>query len=257
MKTKTTFFSAAVFALSLGLFVLPASSDARGSGNPVAPCAVRNVPGGGMVTIIANMPREELSSDEAVGLSKMREEEKLARDVYRVLFEQWNLPIFNNILQSEQRHMDMVKILLDRYELADPVTDVSVGVFTDPQIQELYDALVARGKTSLVDALQVGATIEDLDIKDLQELLARTDNQDIRTVYQNLCKGSRNHLRAFTSQLSLNSSSYEAQYLTAEEVEAIAASPMERGMVNADGVQVSGPGAGRGMGRKMQQNIMK
>ncbi|BCO08276.1 hypothetical protein GF1_06520 [Desulfolithobacter dissulfuricans] len=257
MKTKTTFFSAAAFALSLGLMGLPVKSDARGPGNPAAPCAVRNVQGGGMATIIANLPQEELSSEEAAGLSKMREEEKLARDVYRVLSDQWNLPIFNNIAQSEQRHMDMVKILLDRYELADPVTDSSVGVFTDPQLQELYDALVARGKVSLVEALQVGATIEDLDIKDLQDLLARTDNQDIRTVYQNLCKGSRNHLRAFISQLSLNNSSYEAQYLTPEEVEAISTSPMERGMVNADGVQVFGPGAGRGMGRIMQQNITK
>ncbi len=37
------------------------------------------------------------------------------------------------------------------------------------------------------DTLVVGATIENLDIKDLKSVLKRTDN-DIKAVYENLIK---------------------------------------------------------------------
>lgn len=49
--------------------------------------------------------------------------------------------------------------------------------------------------------LHVGATIEDLDRKDLNDLLQKTDDADISMIYSNLAKGSRNHLRAFNRQL--------------------------------------------------------
>lgn len=108
------------------------------------------------------------------------------------------------------------------------------------ELQGLYNSLVERGNQSLVEALQVGATIEDLDIKDLDDLLEQTSNTDIKSVYQNLVKGSRNHLRSFTYELSLNGATYEAQFLSAAQVNAIITSPRERGRVDENGEQVSG-----------------
>ena len=194
----------------------------------------------GLSTRVAALPLQDLSTEEEVGLVKMREEEKLARDVYQVLYQQWGHQVFANISRSEQRHMDAVKALLDKYNLVDPVTDSQVGVFTDPEMQTLYESLVAEGRSSLVAAFHVGATIEDLDIKDLYELLEKTDNDDIKMVYENLSRGSRNHLRAFTTQLLLSGQSYEAQFLTQEQIDDIITSPMERG----------GNGGGRGAGRQ-------
>lgn len=49
----------------------------------------------------------------------MREEEKLARDVYLTFGEKWGLTLFTNIAKSEQTHTDAVKTLLDRYEIKD------------------------------------------------------------------------------------------------------------------------------------------
>jgi len=188
---------------------------------------------------------EALSAEEEEGLLLMREEEKLARDVYRNLFSMWGEQIFNAISQSEQRHMDAVGMLLEKYGVPDPVVD-DIGVFSTPELAALYDELLSRGSVSLSDALWVGATIEDLDIYDLQAILAdpQVDNIDIRTVYQNLLKGSRNHLRAFAYHLSLLNISYVAQYLSQEEIDAIIDAPWERGRYDENGEPISG-GYGR------------
>ncbi len=51
-----------------------------------------------------------LSAEEIAGLVYMWEEEKLARDSYLLLDEEWDLMIFASISVSEQRHMNAVKL---------------------------------------------------------------------------------------------------------------------------------------------------
>jgi hypothetical protein len=120
----------------------------------------------------------------------MRKEEKLARDVYLTLGEKYSLPVFTNIPRSEQRHMDQIAVLLARYDIEDPIQDDRRGKFNSPAMQELYNDLVTRGSASEAEALKVGATIEDLDIHDLETALqGGVDNQDIALVYRNLAKG--------------------------------------------------------------------
>ncbi len=190
-------------------------------------------------TLATQIPATELAQEEQDGLIKMREEEKLARDVYLYLYNTWQNPVFSNISKSEQRHMDAIKTLLDKYGLEDPITGMEPGMFKSAEMQELYNNLITKGSISLQDALQVGATIEDLDIKDLKELLEATDNEDIQLVYQNLMKGSRNHLRAFGSRLKNLGISYQAQFLSQEEVNEIINSPWERGRMGKGGKHVS------------------
>lgn len=196
---------------------------------------------------ITDLPSEALSEAEVNGLLLMREEEKLARDVYQTLYDTWNLPIFANIAQSEQTHTEAVRDLLEKYGLTDPATNDTVGSFTNEALQKLYTELVTQGETSEVAALKVGATIEDLDIKDLQDHLSLTDNQDIKLVYENLARGSRNHLRSFTKQLEMRGETYEAQYISEADYQAILNSSQETGMGgnkqgggNGDGIQGGG-----------------
>ena len=182
--------------------------------------------------LLQALPLETLSSEEVNDLLHMREEEKLARDVYLTLSEHYSLPIFKNIARAEQRHMDAIKSLLHKYGIEDPVKDDSIGVFQNEDLQNLYYQLVDKGEQSLVDALEVGATIEDLDIKDLEDAIQRTDNQDISIVYQNLMKGSRNHLRSFTRILKRLGITYEPQYISPEEYEEIVSTPHEIGPIH-------------------------
>ncbi len=143
----------------------------------------------------------DLSTQEKDGLIYMRLEEKLARDVYLTLGKTYNQKMFINIPESEQRHMDAVKALLDKYEIPDPVTDNEIGSFANVDFKKLFDDLVAKGQTSFKDAMLVGKEIEEMDIKDLTERIEQTDNPDIKSVYENLKQGSENHLRAFTKHL--------------------------------------------------------
>lgn len=163
-----------------------------------------------------------LSQAETDGLLYMREEEKLAHDVYVVMYAKWRLATFSNISSAETNHMSAVKTLLDRYGLADPVKSNSVGVFTNPNLQSLYNTLIARGNGSLVEALKVGGAIEEIDILDLEKYIAQTSRTDIINVYTNIKSGSYNHLRAFSSQYQRKTGqAYQPQYLSPEVYQAI------------------------------------
>ncbi|WP_201327351.1 DUF2202 domain-containing protein [Thermotomaculum hydrothermale] len=209
----------------------------RGGRGGYGAAAYGNIsPCGNLATIISSLPVQDLNDVEVDMLEKMRQEEKLARDVYLTLYEKWGLRIFSNIAQSEQTHMDAVKVLLDKYGLEDPATNNVIGVFTDQAFTDLYNSLVEKGSVSLTEALKVGATIEDLDIKDLEDEIALTNNEDIKMVFQNLMKGSRNHLRSFYRLVVANGETYEPQFISQEEFDSIVNSPMERGVVlDADG----------------------
>ena len=179
---------------------------------------------------IKGLALEPLNEGETAALLFMREEEKLARDVYVYLYNMWSVRSFNNISSSEQAHMDAVLVLIDKYELEDPAADNFYGTFQNSDLQRLYDELTDTGSASMEAALKVGAAIEEIDIIDLQQALdTSVDNQDITIVFENLMKGSRNHLRAFVANLSTLGITYEPQYLTQDDYDAIINSPKETG----------------------------
>lgn len=156
----------------------------------------------------------ELTQEEIDALLFMREEEKLAHDVYLALYEKWELVIFKNIARSEQRHMDSVKTLIDRYGLQDPML-VEAGEFTNQDLQSLYNDLVIKGSQSINDALLVGGAIEEIDILDLQDGLKDITNADVTRVFEILLRGSYNHLKAFVNNFNRQSSEvYQPQYMS-------------------------------------------
>lgn len=149
-------------------------------------------------------------------LLRLREEEKLARDVYLTLFDIWEVDIFEQISGSEQRHMDAVKVHLDELAIADPVLDDTVGVFSDSELGALYEQLVTQGQASEQAALLVGATIEDLDIYDIEDMMTRNSDPSIAQTYSRLLCGSGNHMRGFTAQLSSAGVVYDVQFISAD-----------------------------------------
>lgn len=161
--------------------------------------------------------------DELIqGILYMREEEKLARDVYLSLNEIFPLRPFQNISKSEQAHMDAMLYLIELYGLEDPVGNNPVGKFENEELQALYDELIETGSKSKEDALRVGALIEEVDILDLQhELEKAVAHDEITRVYTNLCNASENHLRAFVRVLGFNNVEYTPVKLDEEAFSSI------------------------------------
>jgi hypothetical protein len=193
-----------------------------------------------------------LSAAEMADITYMVEEEKLAHDVYVTLAELWDTPVFVNISRAETAHMGAVETLIDGYGLVDPVGDNPVGVFTNPELQSLYDDLIATGSVSLIDALEVGALVEEVDIADLLTSIDETDASDVAAVWQRLLSGSQSHLRSFTTQLTNLGVSYEPAVLDAATFdEMLAASSVGGNGYGTEAGQGAGAGGqnGRGHGR--------
>ena len=178
MKTKKLMIIGAILTVLAGMTVANFNGQQQRGSRPL-PAAV------------------QLTEAEEHHILYMREEEKLARDVYLTLYELWDAEIFANISESEQRHMDAIKRLITRYDLVDPVVNDGIGEFANQDFADLYDELVATGKNSLEDALKVGVSIEELDIADLDLALQETSMRAVRRVFQNLLNGSYKHLDAF------------------------------------------------------------
>jgi hypothetical protein len=175
-----------------------------------------------VVLIIATLSinGQTLNTSEKDGLLLMREEEKLARDVYNKLYEIWSISVFRNIAKSEQTHMDRVKTLLDQFDIPDPENDIP-GVFKNEELQHIYNGMIETGSRSVYDALFIGATIEDLDIYDLEKLMEETDNDNIIIVFKSLRDASINHMNSFNRQLKKEGAEYSAQYITQEYLDEI------------------------------------
>ena len=192
--------------------------------------------------------KEILTKNEAEDLLVLREEEKIARDVYLYSYDKYNTKIFYNISLSEQQHMDKILFLLLKYGLKDPAS-MERGKFNNVKLQELYNKLTTQSDISLVEALKVGATIEDLDIFDIDAFMSRTNDVDITKVYKMLNCGSRNHLRAYMKQLKKNDGAYTPQFLSQEKFDKILKGSHEQcGKGNQKG-QGKGKGKGQGMGK--------
>lgn len=164
-----------------------------------------------------------LNALELASMRYVREEEKLAHDIYSAFHELWGnsaYPIFTNIAESEQRHCDAMQWLLDNYQITVPIIP-QLGRFTEPKLQNLYHELLTQGQSSIIAALQVGAALEEIDIDDLNATLRSSTNPNIQHVYRELLQGSHDHLRAFVQQLKLNHVSYAPRTLETIEFENI------------------------------------
>ncbi len=202
--------SAIIASLSLSLS-LPVQAAGNGAGSGQQAQTQQNTE----INTDASLNQSEIDY-----LLLMREEEKVARDVYLALYEQWSLRPFSNIAGSEQGHMDQVKAVMDAYGLAD-IALSERGQFNNPDLQALYDDLIQKGAVSANVALLVGALVEEVDIKDLKDAIAGTNNPSLIAMYSNLLTASENHLRAFVKNAGQSLGSYSAQVLSQADVDTI------------------------------------
>jgi hypothetical protein len=162
-----------------------------------------------------NQSSTPITQAEIDDLKFLREEEKLARDVYLFSYDKYQVSSFSSISQSEQKHMNSVLNLMNKYGIPDSAS-TEIGVFNNTDLQALYTSLTTQSNISSVEALKVGATIEDLDINDIDDFIGNTTKSDLLNVYDNLTCGSKNHIRSYTTQLTINGVAYIPQFISVE-----------------------------------------
>jgi len=167
-----------------------------------------------------------LTDSDKNALLFMLEEEKLARDTYNYLWEVWQINPFTNIKSTEQSHMDAIAQVLTSYGIQ--YTILPAGQFADSLLLNFYNQFVTSGSVSLSNALQIGATIEDLDISDLEEYTAQSTNETVINVFNSLECGSRNHLRSFVSAVVTAGGSYAPQFISQDYYSIIISSSNEK-----------------------------
>lgn len=154
---------------------------------------------------VAPLPTQDVSGDQATAeqLTYLIEEEKLAHDVYQAMYEKWGSQVFDNIVKSEATHQTELLAVMQNRGVADPRSD-KLGVFTNDDIQSLYDKLIAQGNQSKTEAYKVGKAIEELDIADIKKFLSQLNpaDTDVKATFEQLMAGSEKHLVAFNRQLS-------------------------------------------------------
>jgi hypothetical protein len=269
MFTKTTWLLSLITILILGLAACsqPAAgeeplSSSNVSALPAEPAAATQDTAVSPQSIIAEteetvadtavLPAQTLSTTtltdaEIEALQFMREEEKLARDVYLVMYDLWGIPVFQNIAGSEQVHTDAVLALLQAWDLADPAAGLAPGEFANADLQALYDQLIDMGSQSLEDALLVGALVEETDIADLEERLAVVEDPQIIQVFTNLDQGSQSHLRSYVGLWEQQTGeTYQPAVLDAAAFADILAGSNGNGNGNGSGGQGKGNGQGQG-----------
>jgi hypothetical protein len=139
-----------------------------------------------------------LTEAQAATLADMAEEEKVAGDLYAVLGERYGDAELLAIAASEDRHLDRVRMLMTRYGVDDPTAGYGVGEFASTQFQRMYDGLLAQGSDGLAAAYEVGVTVEEADIADLDAAIDAATARDMVRVYTNLRAASEHHLAAFS-----------------------------------------------------------
>lgn len=209
MKNKIIIFVALLALSSIIAASLPGSSNT---------CSFVQLKASGLIT-----PEEEQA------LTYMREEEKLAHDVYTFMNNKYDHKVFRNITKAETRHGDFIKELLERYSIADPSGGKKEGEFVNSDLAAVYTRLTEKGSISLNEALKCGAEIEELDIADLNSRIEQSSSPDVKQTFMNLRDGSYRHLQAFMRNLESNGETYTPVHLTQTQFDEILKSDNTKG----------------------------
>jgi len=143
-----------------------------------------------------------LSEAELNDLIYLVKLEKMAYEVYTTLGQTYStMPILGNISEAEYRHWKVLQNLFVKYSETDPTkdgeVDLGIGLYNDDDMSDAYDEAITYGGVSLLQAMETGAIIEQLELDSLNNALGRTVLPDLTTIYNNFINADGAHLTAF------------------------------------------------------------
>lgn len=235
MKTNYVKTLVAICAISLSLVscskeTTPNSSELLVSGTPADIIEVKS--DGATTFALAGVTpafdsTADLTTDEIEFIYAVREDEKIARDLYFSFFRNFGLKTFENIGKAEDNHIKATEKLFDYYEIDYPALSAN-GKFEDASRQKLFDSLLLKGTPEL-EAFKVMALLEESNIVEYGEVLKSIVNPNIKLVIENLAKASANHFKAAIRQITALGGTYAPALMTQEQYRALIAIGFEKG----------------------------
>ncbi len=163
---------------------------------------------------LSQMPLGSLTEEEKSSVQSMMEYEKMVRDVYAIMYEKWQTQAFENLGKKASAAMAAIKLLLDRYNLENPVKDATkVGDFKNVTLQKMLNAMVSKGDKSLKDALEACAEAEEMNMAKIENALKTCDSADLKLVYETLLNETIQMLKSIVYTLSIEGVTYKPKYL--------------------------------------------
>jgi len=169
----------------------------------------------------------DLTADEIEFIYAVREDEKVARDLYFSFFGTFGLKPFENIGKAEDNHIKATEKLFDYYEIDYPALSEN-GKFENAIRQKLFDSLLLKGTPEL-EAFKVMAMLEESNIVEYGEVLKTIANPNIKIVIENLARASANHFKAAIRQITALGGTYTPALMTQEQYRAVIAIGFEKG----------------------------
>ncbi|NTV17903.1 MAG: DUF2202 domain-containing protein [Bacteroidales bacterium] len=169
----------------------------------------------------------DLTADEIEFIYAVREDEKVARDLYFSFFGTFGLKPFENIGKAEDNHIKATEKLFDYYEIDYPALSEN-GKFENAIRQKLFDSLLLKGTPEL-EAFKVMAMLEESNIVEYGEVLKTIANPNIKIVIENLARASANHFKAAIRQITALGGTYTPALMTQEQYKAVIAIGFEKG----------------------------
>jgi hypothetical protein len=146
--------------------------------------------------------RGTLTAAQRTELARLAEEEKLNHDLYTAFTKAYGLPVFENLAAAEANHLQALRTLMDRYDIADPTAGKAAGVFASATVQAGYDRLLAQGKAGQQAALRAARAVEQNAIASYGEAIDGLNAPAAERVYSNLRATETRHLAAINTWLA-------------------------------------------------------
>lgn len=159
------------------------------------------------------------SAADPADLVRLYEDEILAHDLYVALGRiHPEIRPFQNIPHSEASHRETMAGVLKAEGIALPKPPKGKR-FVSAGLDEIFAKWLAEGVKSEADACRVGVRLEDHDIAELRK--AQTGFPKHKETLAALEAASNNHFRAFHRNLKSRGGEYNAEALTAADIQKI------------------------------------
>jgi len=153
--------------------------------------------------------RAQIESSPADDLPNLLAQVDLTKDVNTTFYEVWQVPIFEELANTESRVITILTGTMKVMKLPVETTFLhQIGTYNHRGLQKLNDRLVLAGSNAKAEALVASAELEEHQILFLENALENTEDLDVILLYDRIRSISKDNLRDIVAELQKEGITY-------------------------------------------------